>query len=220
MPAWPSAAAADRAGYSSTKCPSGSFTMTARAREPLGTAIGAPPFVTTGAPSCFSRPKMASMSRTSTISMNAPLSCSRRSIEPAVGLRDLDDLDAGAHAGGPADRPAQLRVGQAEHVAQRRVGVGVGRRALHVEAEPVAIEGERLVEVGDDRAEEVARADDEAGWCRSRWCRRRRCLCKSHRRQERACQSNREPFHRHLSRLKPSQPGARRAEARSLKPEA
>jgi len=41
------------------------------------------------------------------------------------------------------------------------VAIGIGGRALHVEAEAVAVELDRLVEVTDDRAEEVARADDE-----------------------------------------------------------
>ena len=92
----------------------------------------------------------------------------------AFGLRDLHHLDAGAHAARAADQPAQLRVGQAEHVAQRRVGVGIGRRPLHVQAEAVAIERHCLLQVGRDRAEEVARPDDQPSWCRP--CRRGRAL--------------------------------------------
>jgi hypothetical protein len=36
-------------------------------------------------------------------------------------------------------------------------------RARHVKTEAIAIEGDRALEIGDDRAEEVARPDDEPG---------------------------------------------------------
>ncbi len=80
----------------------------------------------------------------------------------ALGLFHLDDLDAGPHRRRTADRPSKLRVREPEHVSQRRILIRVRRRALNVEAEPVAIERDGLVEIADDGAEEVAHADDEA----------------------------------------------------------
>jgi hypothetical protein len=59
-----------------------------------------------------------------------------------------------------------VRVRQSKHVAERRIGIGVGGSALNVEAQTIAIERNGFVEVTDDRAEEIARTDDEAGW---RW---------------------------------------------------
>ena len=86
----------------------------------------------------------------------------------AAGVPDLDDLHARAHCRRPADRPADLRVGKAEHVPQRRVRVGVGRRPGHVEADAVAVERDRLVEVADDRAEEVPGSHDRTAGRRTR----------------------------------------------------
>ena len=74
----------------------------------------------------------------------------------AACLLHFDDLDARAHRGRPADRPPDLRVGKAEHVSKRRVRVGVVRRPGNVESQAIPVERDRLVEVGDDRAEEVA----------------------------------------------------------------
>jgi len=76
---------------------------------------------------------------------------------------DLDDLDACPHRRRTADGPPQLRVRQPEHVAQRGILIRVRRRALHIEAEAVAIERDRLVEIADDRAEEIAGTNNETG---------------------------------------------------------
>ena len=86
----------------------------------------------------------------------------------AARAGNLDDLDAGSHAAGPTDQPAQRRVRQAEHVAQRFVLVGVARLALRLEPEPVAVERDGFVEVADDRAEEVAVAGHERSRLRVR----------------------------------------------------
>ena len=54
-----------------------------------------------------------------------------------------------------------MGVRQAEHRAELRIRVRVRRLALHLEAEAVPVERDGLLEVRDDRAVEVARADDE-----------------------------------------------------------
>jgi hypothetical protein len=84
-----------------------------------------------------------------------------------------------ATAGVRAILPSQLRVGQAEHVAERRVVGGVAGRSLQVEPEAVAVEGHRLVEIGHDRTEVVARTDDEAGGAPGRFAAAPAAVCAS-----------------------------------------
>ena len=81
------------------------------------------------------------------------------SLPPGPG--DLDDLDAAREARRAPDLVAQLRIGQAEHLAKRQVRVRVGRLALELEAD-TAVKRDGLFEIRDDRAVEIPRADDEA----------------------------------------------------------
>ena len=81
----------------------------------------------------------------------------------AVRCGDLDDLDAAREGRRANDLLAQLRVGETEHGQQRRVARQIAGRSLRVETEPVAIERDRLLEVGRDGAEVIAHAHDEAG---------------------------------------------------------
>ena len=80
---------------------------------------------------------------------------------PSIAPRNLDDLDAALERRRSRDLPAQTRVGQAEHRAELRIRVRVRRLAVHLEADG-AIKRHGRVEVGDDRAEEVPRTEDEA----------------------------------------------------------
>src|SRR5204862_4983463 len=81
--------------------------------------------------------------------------------------RDFYDLNAARDRRGTADLVAQTCIGQAEHRAQLRIRVGVGRLALELETDR-AVERDRLLEIPDDRAEVVAGAHDEARWRRCR----------------------------------------------------
>jgi len=80
----------------------------------------------------------------------------------AAGVLDFYDLDAISSPGRPDNGPPQLRAWQAEHVAQRRVLIGVRRLARDFETEPVTVKSDPLLEIRHDRAEEVAGADDKA----------------------------------------------------------
>ena len=166
---------------SSTKWPSGSVTMTPRARLPGPKASGSPPGVTTGTPARLSGANAALMSRTIRIKVVPPGSCGRGRTGFPVEPFDLDHLHADGGAGNPRGDEAQLRPGHAEHLEQRRIGV-VGTRSGRLrwrngEAEQVAVELDRLVEIGDDRAV-VPRADDDV--TRRRRGRRRRRLRHEH----------------------------------------
>jgi hypothetical protein len=132
-------------------------------RPTVPTLIGAPLRVTTGAPSCFTRPKAPSRSRTERDGTGI-LYGARDGLE--VRLRYFNDLDAARNRWGPADLVAQARIGQAEHCAQLRIRVGGGRLALELETDRF-VECDRFLEIRDDRAEIVARAHYEAS--------RRRC---------------------------------------------
>ncbi len=148
----------------STKWPSGSATMTPRARLPAPKASGSPPVVTTGTPARLSGANAASMSRTIRIKVVPPGSCGRGRAAFRSEPFDLDHLDADGGSRNPRGDEAQLRPRHAEHLEQRRIGV-VGARPRRLrrrngEAEQRPVELDRLVEIGDDRAV-VPRADDD-----------------------------------------------------------
>jgi len=77
------------------------------------------------------------------------------------GPRNLDDLDAAGNRLGAANLITQARIGQAEHRAQLRVGIGVGRLALELKTDS-AIKRNRLLEIRDDGTEIVSGADNQA----------------------------------------------------------
>jgi hypothetical protein len=108
---------------------------------------------------------------------------------PAACARDLDHLHAAAgHGRRSRDCPANPRVRQAEHIAERRVLRGVAGSALHLEAD-CAVERDRAVEVLDDRAEVVAGAENEA--CGLGACRRLRLQGESDEREKRGRERSR-----------------------------